>query len=109
MPQLLTINVKNYESQTQNFHFFQQPAIYTGGGQVYSNSLAHSVSTDQAQAANPRRKLDKTVAVATTSEVHPPEIHQPITAIGLARRVLGPTEIQKHFGWSRGTAMPQAP
>ncbi|MGO7424745.1 hypothetical protein ACCT09_34305, partial [Rhizobium ruizarguesonis] len=39
MPQLLTINVKNYESQTQDFYFFQQPAIYTGGGQVYSNSL----------------------------------------------------------------------
>ncbi|AXA43696.1 hypothetical protein [Rhizobium leguminosarum] len=39
MPQLLTMNVKNYESQTQNFYFFQQPAIYTGGGEVYSNSL----------------------------------------------------------------------
>ncbi|EJB07188.1 hypothetical protein Rleg9DRAFT_6192 [Rhizobium leguminosarum bv. trifolii WSM597] len=39
MSTLLTINVKNYESQTQNFYFFQQPAIYTGGGQVYSNSL----------------------------------------------------------------------
>ncbi|WP_064682927.1 hypothetical protein [Rhizobium bangladeshense] len=34
MPQLLTINVKNYQSQTQNFYFFQQPAIYTGGGQL---------------------------------------------------------------------------
>ncbi len=42
--------------------------------------LASSVSTYQAQAATPRRKLDKTVALATTSEVHPPEIHQPITA-----------------------------
>lgn len=39
MSTLLTINVKNYESQTQNFYFFQQPSIYTGGGQVYSNSL----------------------------------------------------------------------
>jgi hypothetical protein len=94
---MLTINVKNYESQTQNFHFFQQPAIYTGGGQVYSNSLAPIVSTDQAQAATPRRKLDKTVAVATTSEVHPPEIHQPISAIGLARRVLGPIGYTKTF------------
>ena len=36
---LLTINVKNYQPQTQSFYFFQQPAIYTGGGQVYSNSL----------------------------------------------------------------------
>lgn len=39
MSTLLTINVKNYQPQTQNFYFFQQPAIYTGGGQVYSNSL----------------------------------------------------------------------
>jgi len=39
MSTLLTINVKNYEPQTQNFYFFQQPAVYTGGGQVYSNSL----------------------------------------------------------------------
>ncbi|XUY25789.1 hypothetical protein RMR21_009235 [Agrobacterium sp. rho-8.1] len=39
MSTLLTINVKNYEPQTQNFYFFQQPAIYTGGGAVYSNSL----------------------------------------------------------------------
>ncbi len=30
MSTMLTINVKNYESQTQNFYFFQQPAIYTG-------------------------------------------------------------------------------
>ena len=39
MSTLLTINVKNYEPQAQGFFFFQQPAIYTGGGQVYSNSL----------------------------------------------------------------------
>jgi len=39
MSTLLTINVKNLESASQGFYFFQQPAIYTGGGQVYSNSL----------------------------------------------------------------------
>lgn len=39
MSTLLTINVKNLESATQGFYFFQQPAIYTGGQQVYSNSL----------------------------------------------------------------------
>ena len=38
MSTLLTINVTNNEA-TQGFYFFQQPAIYTGGGQVYSNSL----------------------------------------------------------------------
>ncbi len=39
MSTLLTINVKNFESQTQNFYFFQQPAIYSGGATVYSNSI----------------------------------------------------------------------
>lgn len=39
MSTLLTINVKNLESATQNFYFFQQPAIYTGGATVYSNAL----------------------------------------------------------------------
>lgn len=35
-----TITVQNRQPQTQNFFFFQQPAIYSGGGQVYSNSLS---------------------------------------------------------------------
>lgn len=39
MSTFLTINVKNLESSTQNFYFFQQPSVYTGGATVYSNSL----------------------------------------------------------------------
>jgi hypothetical protein len=39
MSTLLTINVQNDEKNTQGFYFFQQPAKYTGGGAVYSNSL----------------------------------------------------------------------
>ena len=39
MSTLLTINVRNMEYQTQNFYFFQEPSKYTGGGEVYSNSL----------------------------------------------------------------------
>ncbi|MCM2477467.1 hypothetical protein HGO38_28885 [Rhizobium sp. CG5] len=39
MSTLLTINVTNMESATQNFYFFQQPAIYAGGSTVYSNAL----------------------------------------------------------------------
>ncbi|WP_421697292.1 hypothetical protein [Ancylobacter sp.] len=39
MSTLLTINVTNRISATQNFYFFQQPSIYTGGSRVYSNSL----------------------------------------------------------------------
>ncbi|APG45483.1 hypothetical protein [Phaeobacter porticola] len=39
MSTLLTINVKNLEPATQGFFFFQEPATYTGGAKVYSNSL----------------------------------------------------------------------
>jgi hypothetical protein len=35
----ITINVRNNSLALQNFFFFQQPAIYTGGQQVYTNSL----------------------------------------------------------------------
>ena len=36
---LVTINVRSQSPSPQNFFFFQQPAIYTGGEDVYSNSL----------------------------------------------------------------------
>jgi hypothetical protein len=39
MPTPITINVRNESPITQNFFFFQQPAIYTGGTDVYTNSL----------------------------------------------------------------------
>jgi hypothetical protein len=35
----ITINVKNNSTSLQNFFFFQQPAQYSGGAQVYTNSL----------------------------------------------------------------------
>ena len=39
MSAFLTINVINNEPATQKFYIFQQPATYTGGATVYSNSL----------------------------------------------------------------------
>ena len=36
---LITINVTSQSTSPQTFFFFQQPAIYTGGAAVYSNSL----------------------------------------------------------------------
>lgn len=35
----LTINVRNNSPTLQNLFFFQKPAIYTGGQEVYTNSL----------------------------------------------------------------------
>jgi hypothetical protein len=39
MPTPITINVTNNSPTLQNFFFFQKPAIYVGGQEVYSNSL----------------------------------------------------------------------
>ena len=39
MATTITINVTNNSPYTQNFYFFQQPAQYSGGLQVYTNSL----------------------------------------------------------------------
>lgn len=39
MSTLLTINVTNNAADSNNFFFFQKPAIYVGGQQIYSNSL----------------------------------------------------------------------
>jgi len=41
MATLYTINVRNLSLSTQDFYFFQKPAVYTGGPQVYSNSIFH--------------------------------------------------------------------
>lgn len=39
MPTPITINVRNMSTSNQNFYFFQQPAAYSGGPNVYTNSL----------------------------------------------------------------------
>lgn len=39
MSTFLTINLTNRTAATQSFYFFQQPAIYSGRSQAYSNSL----------------------------------------------------------------------
>jgi hypothetical protein len=39
MATTITINVTNKSPNLQNFFFFQQPAQYSGGAQVYTNSL----------------------------------------------------------------------
>ncbi|WP_009631059.1 hypothetical protein [Synechocystis sp. PCC 7509] len=39
MPTLYTINVTNNSPSSQDFFFFQKPAVYSGGQVVYSNSI----------------------------------------------------------------------
>lgn len=39
MSTMIKINLTNNSSSIQNFFFFQQPAVYTGGANVYANSI----------------------------------------------------------------------
>ena len=39
MSTIITVNVRNNSANLQNMFFFQKPADYTGGPQVYTNSL----------------------------------------------------------------------
>jgi hypothetical protein len=39
MSTMIKINLKNLSSSVQEFFFFQQPAVYTGGANVYANSI----------------------------------------------------------------------
>ena len=41
MSNIFTIDVTNNSGSIQDFYIFQMPAIYTGGLQVYSNSIFH--------------------------------------------------------------------
>jgi hypothetical protein len=43
MSTLYTINVTNNSPNNQDFFFFQEPAKYTGGSTVYSNSIYHQI------------------------------------------------------------------
>ena len=78
MSTLITINVTNNSVFTQNIFFFQEPARYVGGHEVYSNSLY----------TNTLQPYDNSGAVSTFSvllqyyagvqqQVTPPQIGQP--------------------------------
>ena len=69
MSTMITINVTNNSRGVQNFFFFQQPAQYSGGAQVYSNSLYTA----------PLLPYDSSGAVPTTSRSWPPA-HGPWSA-----------------------------
>ena len=43
MSTIYTINVTNNSPREQDFYFFQKPAEYKGGEEVFSNSIFHSV------------------------------------------------------------------
>lgn len=90
MSTLIQINVTNNSPVLQSFFFFQQPAIYQGGANVYSNSLLSTPILPSAQGGSVYTFLLKLQYYAgVQQQVAAPVVGQPsgyssaIQAIGL--------------------------
>lgn len=78
MATTITINVRNKSPSVQNFFFFQQPAAYSGGQQVYTNSLYTQALMPYATSG---AVLTFTMVLqyyaGVQQQVQPPEVGQP--------------------------------
>lgn len=90
MPTQITINVTNLTSSLQNFYFFQQPAIYAGGPQVYTNSLYSApLLPNSSSGSSLSFSLQLQYYAGVQQQVSPPQVGSPsgqiaaIQAIGL--------------------------
>lgn len=78
MSTLIQINVTNNSSGLQNFFFFQQPAVYVGGSEVYSNSLLSTSILPSAQGGSSYTfLLNLQYYAGVQQQVNPPQIGQP--------------------------------
>lgn len=79
----ITINVTNNSASTQNFFFFQQPAVYSGGPKVYTNSLYSQTLLPYATSGS---VLSFTMILqyyaGVQQQVDPPQIGQPSGQLG---------------------------
>ncbi|CAI1217443.1 Uncharacterised protein [Serratia quinivorans] len=90
MTTLIQINVTNNSPSLKNFFFFQQPSIYTGGVNVYSNSLLSTAILPSSQGGSTYTfLLNLQFYAGVQQQFTPPEVGQPsgytsaIQAIGL--------------------------
>lgn len=75
---LIQINVTNNSPALQNIFFFQQPAVYTGGGNVYSNSLLSTPLLPFASSGSVYTfLLGLQYYAAVQQQVSPPVVGQP--------------------------------
>ena len=83
MATTITINVTNKSTSLQNFFFFQQPAQYSGGAQVYTNSLYSQalLPYDQSGAVLSFSMVLQYYAGAQ-QQVAPPAVGQPSGQLG---------------------------
>ncbi|OYV36546.1 MAG: hypothetical protein B7Z80_15275 [Rhodospirillales bacterium 20-64-7] len=74
----ISIIVRNNSPTTQNFFFFQQPAVYSGGPQVYTNSLFTSPLLPYAQSGSVLTfSLLLQYYAGVQQQVAPPVVGQP--------------------------------
>ncbi|OKB65004.1 hypothetical protein BHU62_19790 [Serratia marcescens] len=78
MGTLVQINVQNNSPALQNFFFFQQPSVYVGGAEVYSNSLLSTTILPSSQGGSVYTfLLDFQYYAGVQQQVAPPQIGQP--------------------------------
>jgi hypothetical protein len=78
MATTITINVTNMSSVNQNFFFFQKPAIYSGGPQVYTNSLyTQTVLPFETSGSVLSFTMMLQYYAGVNQQVSPPQIGQP--------------------------------
>jgi hypothetical protein len=78
MATTITINVRNNSSLLQNFFFFQQPAVYVGGQEVYTNSLyAQPVLPYASSGAVLTFSVVLQYYAGVQQQVAPPQVGQP--------------------------------
>jgi len=77
MSTLYTINVTNNSNSSQDFFFFQAPAIYSGGPTVYSNSLYQSMLQTYANSGSVLTfQMDKQYYAGAQTQTTPPTVGQ---------------------------------
>lgn len=78
MATLIQINVKNDSPALQNFFFFQQPSMYVGGAEVYSNSLLSTPILPSSQGGSVYTfLLNLQYYAGVQQQVTPPQVGQP--------------------------------
>ncbi|BAM89154.1 hypothetical protein S58_31560 [Bradyrhizobium oligotrophicum S58] len=78
MATLITINVINKSLNAQNFFFFQQPAVYSGGPQVYTNSLySQTLLPNATSGAVLTFSMILQYYAGAAQQVQPPQVGQP--------------------------------
>lgn len=109
MATTITINVRNNSSLLQNFFFFQQPAVYVGGQEVYTNSLySQAVLPYASSGAVLTFSVVLQYYAGVQQQVNPPVIGQPSGQLA-ASQPIGLTPAQGGTPTNNTTMMTVSP